>query len=160
MKINENRRWNAFKWIFIGGLWLTISLYYGIPIFRGYVDEFKLVGYGISTPPRIDECFQEFVEDEQGHAGYLETCAYTYEVDGKIYGGGNEVIFADDTIIYLPDKPSIHRVKHAMGTSYADFFLRRVLLGAALFILFTSPGIMILKAGIVAFWKNDDVIVP
>lgn len=156
-KLKGKPRWEASKFIFWGVLWVTVVLYMCYYSGGNYFDELELVRHGISTPVQVGECEQEAVEDERGRDGVIETCAYSYEVEGKEYKGGGETIFDSDTVIYLPGYPETHRIKHTMGSSLTDFFLRRVLLGLVLLTLFIAPGFQLLQIGIRAFIKNEEV---
>ncbi|MBK7934704.1 MAG: hypothetical protein IPK01_14790 [Acidobacteria bacterium] len=107
---------------FWGLVWVIITVGGWLHFSGGLIEEFQLVRSGVSSPVYVGECFEEAVESESQGSGILTTCGYWFEVKGKTYTGGPETIFDDDTVIYLPENPTINRIKHAMGQGYWDFF--------------------------------------
>ena len=155
LKLKGKPRWEASKTIFWGLVWTIVVLWLCFYGGGNYFDELELVRHGISTPVYVGECVEEYVESDSQGSGMVETCAYSYTVNGRDYHGGGETIFATDTVVYLPGHPEIHRVKHTMGDGLLDFFFRRVLLGIVLLVMFIAPGIQLLRLGIIAFKKNE-----
>lgn len=131
--------WGLVLTVAAGAFWYSIV---GNPI-----EELWLLQTGAEAKIEIGECFDDFVEDDRGHGGYVQRCPFSYQVNNQSYYGRGDNI-SDSEVIYLPSDPSVHRLKSLLATGYADWFFGKILLGLVLLVMFLSAGVGLFYAAV------------
>ena len=138
--MEKNPKRTAIYEIFWGLVLTVAAAAFWYSIVGNPIEELWLLQTGAEAKIEIGECFDDVVEDDQGHGGIVERCPFSYQVNSQVYYGRGDNI-SDSEVIYLPSAPSVHRLKSLLATGYADWFFRKILLGLVLLVIFLSAGV-------------------
>ena len=135
------------KNIFIGSFFVIVGFWIWLAMFGNPYHEILLVNRGQSAPIKIGECYTDVLEGD-GRSSVVEICSYGFIANGQFLEGSGQNINEGDEVKYLPEDPSVHRIKTEIADGYLDLIFCRLPGGFFVLVMFTFPGIAIINSAI------------
>jgi len=147
----------------VGALWFWYSLV-GNPL-----HDLALIRHGQTVPGFIVDTWEDAESGDEGGTQWMHGARYTYRVpDGqeftqrtKTNSGRLTPEFRDLAqpvlveVEYLPDNPSVSRIKGDGSPDLFDWLWREVGLGILMLALFLAPGVAMLRTAVRDFKKYN-----
>jgi len=154
--------------IFWGIVWTLVGCYCWYLLVGNPLHDLVLILNGRAIPGFIVDTWEDVDETDYGRTIWYHGAVYTYLLpDGREFTkktperkGRLKPEFLDlhepypVEVEYLQHNPTVSRIKGEGSTTLFDWLWRKAGLGFLLLALFVSPGIFVLKNGIVAFRQN------
>lgn len=158
----NNQRFEPYKSILWGLLLIIGACCFWYSIVGNPLNELALIRRGQIAPGHIVDTWEDVGEDDEGGDHWLHGATYTYRLpDGREFtqetlaGSGRlkeEFRNLEEPypveVEYLPDNPSVSRIKGDGSDTVTDWLWRKLGLGSLLLFMFLSPGITLLRNGV------------
>jgi len=155
----KSQFYDSAKMVMWGVLWIVGACWFWYYLVGNPFDEFALIHRGQTTPGSIIDTWEEVEDDTFGRAVWFHGATYTYRLpDGREFTQRSQVRsgrlgeeFRNLTepypveIEYLPENPSVSRIKGDGHDSLWSWLLLKVGLGSLLLAVFVSPGLILLR---------------
>ncbi len=145
--------WGLF--LLVGACWFWWQIG-GNPL-----NELALIRHGFTVPGFITDAWEDVNDDEYGRTHWSHSVTYRYrlrdgrEFMGAVHGSGRlkrDVSYRDRPysveVEYLPEHPSVSRIKGAGCQTVMEWLWRRLGLGSLVLVLFCSPGLYLVQRGL------------
>ena len=156
------------KYAIWGVLWISGACWLWYGLCGNPLNELALIRRGQTTVGFITDTWEDVEEHDSGKLMWFHGGTYTYFLpDGRKFvqeteeGSGrlkpelhNLAYPYPIEVEYLPDKPTISRIKGSGHNSTLSWLVLKAGLGGLLLILFSVPGIGLLRSAIRSFWTS------
>jgi hypothetical protein len=140
----------ALKTLFFGICLIIIAIWYAYYSGGKIFDELALIRHSNITPGSLVDTQKSESEDSYGNVAVDYGAVYIFHTNN----GEEFKSYSDDTndqkveIEYLPENPSVNRVKGYGCTSVQDWIWRKIVVGGVILAFLLSPGFIVIKKGI------------
>lgn len=150
-----------------GTLWILGAVWFCYYSFGNPLDELALIRRAQIAPGSIIDTWEDVEDGDDGRAHWFHGATYTYRLpDGREFTKSKTSVSGrlkekfqnlqqpyPIEVEYLPDNPKVSRIKGDGNSSITDWLWRKVGLGGLLLILLASPGIILLRNGVLEIIK-------
>jgi hypothetical protein len=158
----NNKLGDSMKRLIWGVLWILAACWFSYYLIGNPLDELALIRRAQTAVGFIVDTWEDVEDGDDGRAHWFHGATYTYRLPaGREYtqrtkdvSGRLKEKFRDlqqpypIEVEYLPDNPTVSRIKGDGSESIMDWLWRKAGLGSLLLALFVSPGIILLRNGI------------
>jgi hypothetical protein len=157
LNANNKRRGSAmkkFKDIFVGLLFMAGGFLFWYAMVGNPFNDLALIRRGVTTAGIITALHEDIGDDSEGRAVFFHSASYAFQLPDRRtikartrdYSGR---LPPDDIprkiqVEYLPDDPSVSRIKGTGSPTVTDWLWRKLGFGGLLLLMCLSPGIAIL----------------
>jgi len=150
-----------------GAVFIVWAIWFWHSLVGNLFDEFALICRGQTTHGFIIDTWEDAESGDEGGTHWFHSVVYTYQLpDGREFTqstnsrhGRLKSELCDLArpfpieVEYLPDDPSVSRIKGDGSPSVFDWLWRKIGLGGLLLAIFLAPGIAMLRDGIRDFMR-------
>lgn len=144
------------KTLLFGIAWVVGAYCFWLYLAGNPVDELALIRRAQVAPGFIVDTWEEPEDGDDGRTHWFHGATYTYRLpDGRKFTGsahGSGRLNLEPPypveVEYLPDHPSVSRIRGSGSSSITDWLWRKIGLGSLLLALLVSPGVAMVRAGI------------
>jgi hypothetical protein len=151
-----------------GILWISGACWLWCALCGNPLHELALIQRGETTLGFLIDTWEDVEEHDSGKFMWFHGGTYTYSLpDGRKFtqeaeqGSGrlkpelrNLTCPYPVEVEYLPDKPTISRIKGSGHNSVLRWLILKIGLGSLFLILFSIPGIVLLRSAVHSFWAS------
>lgn len=160
-----NPRAEAMKTMLLGVAWIVGASWFLLSAVGNPIADLRLTINGTTTTGSVLDTWEDVQDGDDGRANFYHSIAYAFHLpDGREVRGATgsqggrlppELVNSPQTakvdVEYLAEEPTVNRLKGYGSSSFADWLVRKILLGGFLFVLLVWPGLKIFRDGITEF---------
>jgi hypothetical protein len=153
MNLNNYKYRHASITILLGVALIIGGILFWYHIAGNPLDEFALIKRAKVAPCILADSYEDEHEDERGQVYPSEVGIYTFRLpDGREFKTYTEGPLGELEkqleVEYLPDNPSVNRIKGDGCQSIFEWLWRKMGIGGLLLLMCLAPGFLILREGI------------
>lgn len=157
----DNERREGAKQLVFGLLWIVGACWICYAWFGNPLEELALIRHAQVVPGLLIDSWEDYEDGPEGGTHWFYGYTYSFRLpDGREFTSGGDASgelkdeFRDlqepypIEVEYLPDDPTVSRIRGNGTQSLIEWLWRDVGLGGLLLILFASPGIVLIRKGL------------